>query len=193
MPTAFVDGGWLRDEERVEFFGAIINSPWSKSLAIPMTECVQKQKARTYLRQDVIGDDDWEQPNNDVRRIGFAESLFSLYPMESGGFSAIGLHRRIGKPPYTERERGLVHIVFQNVPWIHRAGLNVPSGQAAVQLGRRPREVLLLLLHGESVKRIASKLRISSHTVNDYTKQIYRQFAVSSRGQLLALFISGGG
>ncbi|MFO1062918.1 MAG: LuxR C-terminal-related transcriptional regulator [Pirellulales bacterium] len=57
-------------------------------------------------------------------------------------------------------------------------------------LPKRQREVLALLLRGLSLKEIAKRLGISPHTVNDYTKALYRRFQVSGRSELLALFIA---
>lgn len=53
----------------------------------------------------------------------------------------------------------------------------------------RQRELLALLKAGCSEKEAAQKLNISVHTIHVYTKQIYRLFNVSSRGELLSLWI----
>jgi pSer/pThr/pTyr-binding forkhead associated (FHA) protein len=49
--------------------------------------------------------------------------------------------------------------------------------------------VLLNLLAGLSEKKIASKLRLSIHTVHNEVREIYRQYGVNSRAELLALFV----
>ena len=49
------------------------------------------------------------------------------------------------------------------------------------QLTAREREVLELIGCGYSNRDIASLLVISEHTVNDYTKKIYRKLDVHSR------------
>jgi DNA-binding CsgD family transcriptional regulator len=59
---------------------------------------------------------------------------------------------------------------------------------AKISLPKRQREVLELLLQGASLKEIASELRISRHTVNDYSKALYRHFDVSGRAELAAIF-----
>lgn len=53
----------------------------------------------------------------------------------------------------------------------------------------RLRQTLNMLLEGDAEKQIARKLDISPHTVHVYVKKLYRHFEVSSRGELLALFI----
>lgn len=49
--------------------------------------------------------------------------------------------------------------------------------------------VLDLLLTGRSEKEVASKLRLSQHTIHNHVKVIYRRMKVSSRPELLALFV----
>jgi len=60
--------------------------------------------------------------------------------------------------------------------------------------GLSPREgqTLELLLAGEGEKQIAARLKISQHTVHGYVKSVYRRFDVSSRAELLALWVRKG-
>jgi DNA-binding CsgD family transcriptional regulator len=60
-----------------------------------------------------------------------------------------------------------------------------------VSLSPRERQVLLLLLGGDSQKQVASKLGLSPYTVGDHLKEIYRKLGVVSRAELLSKFISG--
>jgi DNA-binding CsgD family transcriptional regulator len=73
------------------------------------------------------------------------------------------------------------------------AGIAEQPSQLSVagleSLPKRQREVLTLLSRGESNKEIARTLGISCHTVNDYTKALYRRFGVSGRNELLAQLI----
>lgn len=57
-------------------------------------------------------------------------------------------------------------------------------------LSPRLSQTLEALLAGDSEKQIAQKLSISPHTVHVYVKQLYKNFNVSSRGELLARFIT---
>ncbi len=91
--------------------------------------------------------------------------------------------------PFTELERVLVDAMIAHVDG---STVPVPIGEnemvAKTGLPKRQREVLELLLRGESLKQIASELRISPHTVNDYSKALYRHFDVSGRAELAAMF-----
>lgn len=58
------------------------------------------------------------------------------------------------------------------------------------QLSDREREVLARLMSGDNEKQAAIHLKISRHTVHDHVKQLYRRLEVSSRGELLSLFVT---
>ena len=45
------------------------------------------------------------------------------------------------------------------------------------------------LLQGQSEKQIALELKVSIHTVHEYTKALHRRLGVNSRGELLARFL----
>lgn len=53
----------------------------------------------------------------------------------------------------------------------------------------RLRQTLSMLLEGDAEKEIARKLGISRHTVHVYIKSLHKHFDVSSRSELMALFI----
>jgi DNA-binding CsgD family transcriptional regulator len=61
------------------------------------------------------------------------------------------------------------------------------TARRAAELSPRERQTLDLLRIGLSAKGMADHLGISVHTVNQYTKSIFRKFGVGSRGALLAL------
>jgi len=65
----------------------------------------------------------------------------------------------------------------------------VASELGTVPLSPRLREVLDLLLQGRSEKEVANELELSRHTVHDYVKELHYRFGVSSRSELLALWI----
>lgn len=56
-------------------------------------------------------------------------------------------------------------------------------------LSPRQRQTLDLLLSGNAEKEIATRLRISRHTVHVYVKSLYKRFNVCSRGELLAQWV----
>jgi FixJ family two-component response regulator len=91
-----------------------------------------------------------------------------------------------------KRNRAWTHVMSSQIdePYLH--GTNVPAKEKISKLTPRQRDVISLLLAGDSLKEIAQKLGLSKHTVGDYVKEIYKHFSVSSRAELLAQFIPGG-
>lgn len=59
-------------------------------------------------------------------------------------------------------------------------------------LAPRVRQVLACMLEGEGDKQIAARLSLSTYTVNQYTKVIFRHFGVRSRAELSARWIRRG-
>ena len=56
-------------------------------------------------------------------------------------------------------------------------------------LSRRMEQTLRSLLGGDSEKQVAAKLGLSQHTVHVYVKALYKRYGVSSRGELLAMWV----
>ncbi|MEZ6136874.1 MAG: helix-turn-helix transcriptional regulator [Pirellulaceae bacterium] len=57
-------------------------------------------------------------------------------------------------------------------------------------LSERQRQVLALLLTGQSERELATHLSLSTGTIHKYVTQIYRHFGVSTRAELMALWIN---
>ena len=69
------------------------------------------------------------------------------------------------------------------------ADLGVPTGLRRPQLRTRLRETLECLLAGYSEKEAAAALRLSRHTVHAYVKELYEEFGVTTRAELMAWFV----
>jgi DNA-binding CsgD family transcriptional regulator len=67
-----------------------------------------------------------------------------------------------------------------------------PRAHSPIQgmsMAPRLRQTLDLLLLGDGEKQIAGKLKLSPHTVHQYVKAVYKRLNVSSRAELLALWV----
>jgi DNA-binding CsgD family transcriptional regulator len=71
--------------------------------------------------------------------------------------------------------------------------LAMGAAMVSVALSRREHETLACLLTGLSEKQVAARLGLSPHTVHQYVKALYRKLAVSSRAELMARCLGGGG
>jgi DNA-binding CsgD family transcriptional regulator len=125
-----------------------------------------------------------------LRPACFADALFSSVRLRPPSHvHVMGLYRARAAPVFSAEERNLVHVFHAGCAGLLRAprdgGGDAPV-RALPRLSPRQRQALELVLGGLCDKEIAERLGISRYTVNQYTKAIYRHYAVTSRAQLLA-------
>lgn len=184
-------GVMFPDQRRVTISATIVEGDWGDS---------QKETLNGIIGIEQSGVADISsagQMQNSQDRIvsGFRtlkqrEIMYCLRWLGATGFSCLALHRPSDKPPFGERDRFLIHVVLQNIDWIHDACPQVDVGEKPLRLTYRQREVLLQLLQGRSRKSIAASLGLSEYTIVEYMSQIYRRFNARNRGELLSFFIS---
>ena len=201
-PFSALDGGWADPRQRAHVMGSM-NHPEVQRLANARTMAASVAASAdgrsmayvTRSRRQMVPDAEWERsPLSGDRRAngGIDDFLLVLYPLGGDAVSAISMHRGARAAPFGPRERCLVHLVLGEVDWLHRAGSDVPGADRVRGLTPRQREVLLLLLGGDSRKQIAARLGIAADTVGDHMKALHRHFDVASRGELMAMFVGGG-
>lgn len=115
--------------------------------------------------------------------------ILSGFPLDEESISLIGLYRRHGDRPFSQREKNIVHIILSEVPWLHLSGWPEDRGVNVPHLSPRQRVTLNLLLEGLSRKEISTHMDISETTVSTYIKQIYTHFQVNSQAQLMRKFL----
>src|SRR5262245_22043381 len=192
MTTSLVDGGYRDERERAAFYEVLSNAEASEGVNVKIHDVIKRDQCMTYLRREVYSDGEWSRVRELHSTLHTGHFVLSCYPLSDNAVSAVGFHRRVGREDFTQRDRAIVHVVFQQVDWLHRHGTNVPAGETALQLSPRERQVLVFLLGGDSLKEVARKLTLSENTVANYVKEIYKSSSVNSRPELLAHFISGG-
>lgn len=194
VPISAVDGGWLDENERQNALRVMVHPELQRTVTAVLHEAVVNDRSHTISRTQLMDDATWfaTEAGQAWRTTGFNHFVVSAYPIGHSIVSACGFHRRYGKPAFSEREKTIVHVMFQQVDWLHRQGSDVPAPKSVIDLSPRERQVMLLLIGGDSRKQVAAKLKLSQHTVADYLKEIYRKLNVSSRAELLAKFIAGG-
>lgn len=123
---------------------------------------------------------------------GSCEVIFSSVRLWiPSGVHGLVLYRGPEGPAFSQDECNLVRVFHAACASLLRLPARV--GDDAVDcegLSPRQRQTLGLVLRGLSDKEIADDLGISRYTVNQYTKAIYRHYAVSSRSQLLARLLT---
>lgn len=168
----------------------------------PEDETILKQlvpgQVTTRTRQQLITDEVWyslPHVKNVRAAINIDNFVYSIYLSNDGDIlSGFGFHRRWGREPFTSRERRLLHIISSEIKWLHLASFPEASESSIFPtLPDRFRKVLFLLIQGKRRQDIATQLNLSQHTVNDYVKEIYFIFGVSSHAELIHRFIIGDG
>ena len=161
-----------------------------------MIQEMQSWKHLTRTRRDWESDEElYNSPQWELYRkpMGIDHFIFSLVPLEDGYVSGVGLHRGVGRPDFTIRERRMTHILISQVDWMHRIDLPEDAGRHTMEFTPRLRVVFSFLLRGWNRKRIAEHIGITANTVAGYQKQVYRHFGVSTQSELLAQFVTGDG
>ena len=192
MAFSFVDGGSFSQTERVKLAEA------TSSPAIAFLNARLRQGSDRHItrrRVDLVDDDRWfssELHQRYFQPAGVGELLSSVYPLGNNTFSSMWFIRRAGRPAFAPRDVCLVHLITEEIDWLHRQGSDVPAGDRVNELSPRQRQVMYRVMAGDGVKQIAQVLSLSPYTVNDHLKEIYRRFGASGRAELLAMFFGGG-
>lgn len=97
--------------------------------------------------------------------------------------SLIALRRAVSDPPFSDRERHVTTLVFDEIPWLHFR--DWPPPPLPMLSSPRQQRILDLLLSGMSRKEIAHKLEVAPGTVAGYCREIYRRLRVNSQSELI--------
>ena len=154
-----------------------------------------------------------------LRPYGWNDLMVAVWASGPNSMIGLTTYGRDDLPPFGPAHRRLASLMLRAAaPMLYRelfndnaslarlqsseAGQTASSGESPVanasepqdplagrELSDRQREVLILLLRGHSEKEVASSLGVSTHTVHTHVKRLYTEFGVSSRGELLALFV----
>lgn len=184
-----IDGGWTSERQR----GIATGATWSEE-ARPFNVLVNREQTYTFTRTDAYSDEAWYATDLFKRfrePAGLDDVLGTGVRIREDIVSSIGLHRNLGRPRFSERDRRVAEIITTEVEWLHRVGIPDIDTTPVDNLTPRLRHVMLLLLSGSSRKQIASELAISTHTTNEYVADVYARLGVRSRAELMARFIQG--
>jgi DNA-binding CsgD family transcriptional regulator len=157
----------------------------------PLAALVAKGSHFVRTRQQLIDDETWYVNANTKTYFldhGIDHHMYAITPFKEPGFSGIGFFRHTERPPFSEQQRQVVHMVTSEVQWLSENTLPEEHGTAVEQLTPRLRSVLPLLLDGCLCKEIAKLLHLSPHTIKGYIRDIYRHFDVNTQIGLIRHF-----
>jgi DNA-binding CsgD family transcriptional regulator len=112
----------------------------------------------------------------------------SICEISGSTASRIIFGRRVGRPAFSACDEEMARIVTEEITWLHELNPVCTPLQTEIHLSPREREIFALLGEGLSSKAISERLQISSHTVHDYVKAIYRTFGIRSRAEAIKQF-----
>lgn len=145
----------------------------------------------TVRRQDLIANREWLDSSERIDRVAVRqdELMISAQPYEHGLIHTFSINRAVGDTPFTAADKALVRLIHEELGLLFgtRLNLNLDSQALPTDLSPRLQAVLICLLAGDSDKEIASRIRLSVHTVHEYVKQLYCRFGVHSRAELFAI------
>ncbi|GAB4170011.1 MAG: hypothetical protein Fur0032_08770 [Terrimicrobiaceae bacterium] len=167
---------------------ATLTAPFARLLA-------EKGGQVTRLRQQTDPDDHFSKSGayQFWADAGIAPGILSCRPIDETSVSVAAIYRRMDEPRFTARESKIAHIVLTEVSWLHDHPDEARQRERLAALSPRERTVLNLLALGYPRKQVADNLGLSLHTINDYTKHLYRTFGVHSQQELMARFYTGDG
>ncbi|HET6618525.1 MAG TPA: helix-turn-helix transcriptional regulator [Dongiaceae bacterium] len=139
------------------------------------------------------------------RLLDYSDELGLLAALGAGSCAHVSVARR-GGPRFTKRDRdwlaAAAPLAREAVQRMNKADSQMPGARSALHdslrqahrhfgaslLTEREREVVQLLLRGNSAKAIARVLVISPETARNHLKRIYPKLGVASQAELFALF-----
>jgi DNA-binding CsgD family transcriptional regulator len=140
------------------------------------------------------------------RHLELSDELGLLTALRPGAVAHVSITRRWGQPRFTRRDHdwlaAIAPLAREAVRRMTEAQVPAASDRSALHdslrqahqhfgasiLTERERDVVQLLLRGNSAKAIARGLEISPETARNHMKRIYPKLKVASQAELFALF-----
>ncbi len=148
---------------------------------------------RVCLRPQLLADREW-----------YGSSIYADYmlptrldsfillaqPLATGdSFHSHIVQRPRGTRPFGARAEKLLRFCQAELAEAAGSWLAGARDPGIAGLAPRLRQVLGFLLEGDSESQVARRLALSSETIHQYVKALYRHFRVNSRAELLAYFL----
>jgi DNA-binding CsgD family transcriptional regulator len=179
----------LDDDTRQRLAGVYYEDPRSDPSVVQFMDrdSELRQQGMTVVRRpDVISDRDWYNSAYvaELRRPArIDESLYLSRVVEGTRADGMGICRGWGDPRFTDDDIQLLRLFHQEV----LSRFAVPGRDlAGVRLSPRERQIMAMLMRGARRKVIAAELGLSTYTVDDYIKSLYKRLGVSGLPELLA-------
>ncbi len=183
------DAAWREsavDEWFSDMDAAVINDPAAHYLAS------REGERFACRRRDFMGDpaDDMSPGGLLMKTLGVSDRLMATLPLSGRAILHVGFDRDERQPCFDDEELVLVQTSLSGLfGWGRSVALMYGLVGASGMLTTRERQVLAALLQGKSERQAAEAIGISPRNCHQRVVRIYRQLGVTSRGQLLALWL----
>src|SRR5262245_31372637 len=182
--TSVVEVGWPTESDCRHFWRFMADGEMERCPVVaPMRSGARPLLTR--LRRQIVDDGDWYGSafvNDYARPAHMDDMALSMHRPASGPSHQLNVSRVWGEPPFTSRERRLLHLCHADIAPLHGTRLATGAAPSVASLPPRLRQVLRCLLEGDGEKQAAIRLGIRLQTVHVHVKRLHRHFGVSSRG-----------
>jgi DNA-binding CsgD family transcriptional regulator len=188
--------GWTSQDAFKIWSSHIASGEYQKE---PIFRSIQAFVSRRGMcgRDQAVDNQTWSAApvrNEIFRSCEIDEFLATFHDLPGGERqSFISLYRPLGDGAFRRRDRRLVRLFHQELARHFGAALATLDDPSPAGLTPRLRDTLRCLLEGDSEKQAALRLGLSTLTVHQYVKALYRHFRVSSRPELMAYFLRRSG
>jgi len=150
-------------------------------------------KTRSLLLTDAISRKEWKEHwmGKIMEKHGVGERIVGAFTLSETAESYFMVDRGPGEAPFGEEERALLYDALINFPRVHHwlflnRGLVAPAKKP---LSPREQSVVHYLLGPKSITEISECLGLSKGTIQNYVVDIYKNFGVGSRYELISLWL----
>ncbi len=184
--------GWISDEAETRWREYAQSIPVERTPEYPY---LSKFSGQTMVlsRDQIWGRETWYRSHtfNEIHReCGIDDYVISICPTNiPGRCTTLWLHKGVGTRDFTKREQAIISMIHLTINGEIGTYLAAADEPKLSSLTARRLEVLSRLLEGDSEKEIAYLFGVGKATIHDHVLAIYRHFEVSSRGELLSMFI----
>jgi len=150
-------------------------------------------RTRVDLLEKAVSLEEWQQHwmYQYMQTQGAGDRLAGSFTLSETAESHFTIDRAVGQPIFNQQDADYFYHLLKQCPKMHywlflERGLVEP---ALKPLSPRLQEVLMYLLGPLSEKDISEKVQLTTGSLHNYVMDIYKNFQVSSRYQLMQLWL----
>jgi DNA-binding CsgD family transcriptional regulator len=195
------DAGWATDSDRTHYYAGhakLLEDPKALESLLTYHQWCVRDDGVCLSRSQLFTERRWlamAEYQTCFRPIQLKNTLWCIRSLDGTNSDmsfGLSLFRPRESQTFGARDRAIVQLGMAALAPMIGGPLSGSIEPSPTDLAPQVRRVLRCLLEGDSDKQIALRMRLSRHTVNQYTKVIYRHFRVRGRSELMARWIRRG-